>query len=938
MRRVPLLASLGLIALGLLSAPGCSGDDDPGPGNTTTTTTTTTTETHGEGTLPGLEGQVDVIVDDRGMPHIYASSLHDVALVEGYLMARDRFPMMEFIRRNVTGRLAEIVGTLAPEAIQADIAARVMGYQRVANRIYDGLEPTSPTRVTLDAFAAGVNIYIRELREGTTKLPEGAGLLDLLLLPNTEAFTDWTPQDSVAIGRYLSSALSYDGDYEIAYTSAAAAAASTFPAGDPRAGIFRDLWSMAPARDVFSRDGFPNGSGGGNILPQPAPAPPAASLGALQRAQGFFDLAKRHLEQLGDESRGSNNWVVSGSKTASGYPLLASDPHLTLPSPPLFWYAHLNTARAGGDLNVQGLSLVGVPGVILGYNDHIAWGSTTASHDVTDIYEETITPGQNGAPDTVLFKGNQVPIEIVTETIKVNGADDIVLRLEHVPHHGIIAPQIVNGQVVPRTENTALSVRWTGDEPSYEITAFLDLNFARNLDDAKAALEHFEVGGQSFVITTSEGDIFWSSQARVPVRDPAAMTYDPVTQTGLSPAMVLPGDGSAEWIGTLDGRYLPQDHNPARGFIATANNDLVGATADGNPFDEPHYVGWDFDLGHRIARITERLEELTTAGGVTPEDMITLQGDHQSPLGRLLAPSFVDAIARVAAERSSPGTHPELSALVAELSSADLDRLDNAAARLAAWSFAASAGVDIGDGAPPAVEVNDAIATSLFNASVAHLAQLAFGDEVTAMNARPGSNLIAKTLQWAILDPQRLATYDDVLGDTVLWDDLATPAVQETRDERIARAMLQGMATLRDLLGDDMTAWTWGRLHTVRFTSMVPSIAGSSPVDLPRANDPAFPNGYPRHGDNFNVDASNQGIWSTTNFSYANGPVQRLVVEMTPEGPRAWNAIPGGQAFDPASPHHADEAEHWRRNDAPPLYFSDADIDAHVESRLTFTP
>lgn len=941
MRRVPLLASLGLISLSLLGAPGCAGDDTD-PRRSTTTTTTTTPPVEGVA-LPGLEGEVEVVIDDRGMPHIYAASLHDAAMVQGYLMARDRFPQMEMFRRQVVGRLAEFIGLLSPAALEADVAARVMGHGRIAEQIWAELTPEDPLRVALEAFAAGVNVHIQELRDGTAKLPAGADLLELFLLPNAEAFTDWRPQDSLAIGRYLSAALSYQGDTDVLMTAAAAAVAQAFPAGDPRAGAFRDFWSMAPAQAVFSRDGFPNvGSDGGTTAKPKAPVPPGPaplfSLEALTRSQRFFDAASRHLSQLGDDTRGSNNWVVSGSKTASGAPLLANDPHLSLPSPPLFWYAHLNTKRQGGDLNVEGLALAGVPGVIIGYNDDLAWGVTTAGYDVTDVYQETITDGQAGAPDTVLFKGQQVPIEIVTETIKVANNPDVVLELERVPHHGLIVPEIVDGNVVPRTSSAALSVRWTGNEPSHEIRAFFGLDVATSLDEAKAALDHFEVGAQNFVIVTKEGDIFWSTQSRVPIRDPAAMTYDVETQAGLSPAMVLPGDGSAEWTGDVDERYLPHDLNPTRGFIATANADPVGATADGNPFDEPHYVGWEYDLGHRIGRITERLGELTTQGGVTPEDMIAIQGDHQSALGRRLSPSFVAATARVAEERAAPGTHADLAALVAAATPDDLDALAEAASRLAAWSFEAAAGVDIGDGAPSQAEVDDAIATSIFNLTIPHLLQLAFGDEADAIGRRPGSGGAALALEWALLEPSRLATYDPARMDTVLWDDLTTPAEEETRDERVARAMLQAITTLRDRLGADMGQWAWGRLHTIRFTALVPMISGASPADIPLASDPLFPDGFPRPGDHFCIDSASYSAWSTDTFSYSTGPIQRMVVEMTPEGPRAWNAIPGGQSIDPDSPHHADEAERWRRNHAPPLYFTDADVDAHVESTVRFIP
>jgi penicillin amidase len=193
-------------------------------------------------------------------------------------------------------------------------------------------------------------------------------------------------------------------------------------------------------------------------------------------------------------------------------------------------------------------------------------------------------------------------------------------------------------------------------------------------------------------------------------------------------------------------------------------------------------------------------------------------------------------------------------------------------------------------------------------------------------------------LQWAILEPQKLATYDAQLGDTVLWDDLATPAVSETRDERIARGMLDALALLRTRLGDDPKEWQWGRLHTLKLESLVPSLTGESVVTIPKPGDTTFPDGFPRPGDNFGVDASNFGMWNPESFAYTSGPVQRLVVEMTTDGPRVWNALPGGQHFDPESKHHADEAELWRRNKATPVYFTESDVNAHVETKLSFSP
>ncbi|WP_438020329.1 penicillin acylase family protein [Sorangium sp. So ce315] len=203
MRRVVHAASLAVAVapLTLLGAPDCADEvvDPANPG------TRTTTDPPADGVaLAGLEGDVDVVVDDRGVPHVYATALHDAVMMQGYLMARDRFPQMEMLRRNVTGRLAEFIGALAPEALQADVAARAMGWKRVADRIDDELRADDPAKVALDAFAAGVNVYMQEVRDGEETLPDGADLLTVLLLSKPEVFTDWTPQDSLAIVRYLS--------------------------------------------------------------------------------------------------------------------------------------------------------------------------------------------------------------------------------------------------------------------------------------------------------------------------------------------------------------------------------------------------------------------------------------------------------------------------------------------------------------------------------------------------------------------------------------------------------------------------------------------------------------------------------------------------------------------------------------------------------------
>jgi penicillin amidase len=255
-----------------------------------------------------------------------------------------------------------------------------------------------------------------------------------------------------------------------------------------------------------------------------------------------------------------------------------------------------------------------------------------------------------------------------------------------------------------------------------------------------------------------------------------------------------------------------------------------------------------------------------------------------------------------------------------------------------AWSFATPHGV----GATDAAEIADSIATTVFNATLTRLAPLAFGDENTAIGRGPGTLQTARALEWALTSPSTMATYrasyegDATWNDSVLWDDLATMNVLETRDERVVRAIIAGYAFLNGRLGADKEQWRWGRLHTVQFGQVVPALDGVGQVSVPPDGDPMFPDGFPRHGDLGAVDPGNYGIYGTTSFSFGSGASQRLVVEMTPSGPRAYNAIPGGQNEDPDSPHHRDEAEHWRTNVQPAIYFDRRDVEEHAVSRYSF--
>ncbi len=923
--------------------------------------------------LDGLDGDVEVIVDDRGMPHIYASTIHDLQMVQGYMMARDRFIQMEFIRRAVTGRLAEVLGSADAGLVDDDTDSRFLGFGRVGRQIYESLPADDRSRLVAEAFVAGINAYIDEVVSAVDYVPpEGLELFNLIRLsPN---FGHWEPADIFALARFQAYNLSYDAGADISRSAALAAARAAFdPASrdeviSSRAGVFADFLSERPARQVFTRAGFNDGSTSA-LLPGISSAalstePPASmalpSLAVLTAGERFFERLARRTVFYRDEHMGSNSWVVHGSLTAGGNPILSNDPHLSLISPGVWWYVHLNTERMGGELalDTEGVAFAGLPGVVLGYNRDIAWSATTTGYDVTDVYDEEITYRNDGTPAeprwvpvSATFETAQVALTTISEEIRVAGRTQPVIATFYVvPHHGPLIPDTLRQPTVlnPETGATAvggaLSVRYTGHEPTNELAFFLGLLTATSVDEALAAQDNFRVGAQNFSFATRSGDIAWSTESRIPQRQPDACTFAvnaDGTIAGTSPLFVLPGQGGFEWTGDLDPRFIPHDRNPAAGFIATANQDNVGVTADGNPCNDGYYLGGGFAVGYRMARIVQRLDALRPDTSITPDDMIALQAESRSSLGETLRDPIVAALNHALAD---PSDDAVLAAAVTAAGAHGVADLTAVRDRLMAWSFETPHGIGA-----TGTELSDSVATTIFNATITRLTGLAFGDEADRIGRRPPGDLTARLLEWSLADAaaqQALPLYtfrasygrNRAWNDTVLWDDLGTVDVEETRHERVVRAVLAAVQWLETDLGADWNEWRWGRLHAVRFGQVVPAVGSDELVSIPPSNSTEFPIGFPRHGDFGAVDVGNFSMWDGVGFTHGSGASQRFVVEMTPSGPRAFNALPGGQSENIASPHHADEAEHWRVNSQPPMYFERADVEAHAESTFRFAP
>ncbi len=902
---------------------------------------------NGKVVLAGLDAPVRVVRDKGGMVHIFARSLKDASMAQGYMMARDRAPQLELFRRAAEGRVAEWIGNAAPDKAMQDLTLRAIGLRRTGAAIYAGLDAKSDAKIAIDAYSAGVTAYFREIR-GSAKVPA-----PWLALFKRSHFTDWDPISTLAIARLQTYLLSYTAGDEVDVSVLYDAFHKTFDAtSDPaltaRQKLPLDAMRFAPARDVpVLAGGAPASSTAAYVRPGPAARTPtrkplSPALGAQARA--FFDASHAMFPGM---HANSNNWVVSATKSADGHALVASDPHLPLQAPSI-WY--LNSLHVVSDdptqqFDAAGVSFAGIPSVVLGSNRYVAWGATVAFFDVNDVYADKIVGGKVSIVDPATGQPKQQDVVTITEDFDYGDGKKVPIVFETIPGHGVVLPKFANNKLVardPATEPDVLTYRWTGMEPSAEILGFLGVQKAKTAHDAKAAMDaNFEVGAQNFVIGDVNGHIAYTTHARVPTRPAAARKWDPKLFKGTLPCLVLPGDQGLEWNGRVDDKQLPQAEDPPEGYIATANSDQYGLVFDNDPSNDPVYLGCLWDEGYREARIHERID---AKDKVSIDDVQALQADAKSPLGAALSKHFVKAIERAEAARTS-GTIPADLAKVLADAKYDPAKVQFAHDALVAWAsadFEAASGVVVdGDPLPTATQETASRATTIFNAALVRLVQLTFDDEAKAMGNPPWMQMFKLKGVYRMLEKPAdgLATAD-ASGESVLWDDLATTDFTESKDERLVRALIEAL----DWLGKqpdhaDPSTWQWGNFHTLRFDSMIPGTEAT--LSIPSSNSAKFPNGYPRHGDYANVDRGDPaGSLGSFDFTVDRGagPSQRFAADLSTSAVAVRNAIPGGNVWDPQSAHFDDLAQLWRLDLTRAIPQDAPAVKADAEERIDLMP
>jgi penicillin amidase len=517
--------------------------------------------------IPGLEAPVEVYRDSFGIPHIYASSEHDLFMAQGFVHAQDRFWQMEFWRRIGAGRLSEILGE---SALENDAFIRTLGWYRVASLELDLL--TSEERSGLEAYAEGVNTYI-DTNQGRLGLEFTIlGLTGVKFEPEP-----WTPVNTITWTKVMAWELGGNMDSELTRSNIAARL------GTPAVNTL-----MPPYSDDFPL-----------IVPYPLTGSTIQSV-----PDAAFDT---HFLGSGD-GIGSNSWVISGSRTETGMPILANDPHLPIQIPSIWYELGLHCEPIGPECpyNVVGASFAGIPGVIIGHNDHIAWGVTNLGPDVQDLFIERVNPEN---PNQYEFKNEWRDMEIVREEILVAGEDEPVVINVRITHHGPIINDVVGGIEGEWSFGwQPLALSWTALKPGTIMRSFLMLNQAQDWDQFREALRYWDVPSQNFIYADVEGNIGYQAPGRIPIRD---------SGDGSVP---VPGwTGKYEWVNYIPFDNLPRSYNPPEGYIVTANNAVVGP-------DFRYFISMDWAPGYRAQRIVELIEADTS---LSLEDIQTIQGDSR---------------------------------------------------------------------------------------------------------------------------------------------------------------------------------------------------------------------------------------------------------------------------------------------------------------------
>ncbi|MER6115611.1 penicillin acylase family protein [Streptomyces sp. A0642] len=858
-------------------------------------------QTNGTIHLTGLGSNVDVKRDSYGIPQIYADSDADLFRAQGFVQAQDRFWEMDVRRHMTAGRLSEMFGS---GQVETDSFLRTLGWRKVAQEEYDTVL-SDETKKNLQAYADGVNAYLKG-RDGADISVEYAALG----FTNDYKPAEWTPVDSVAWLKAMAWDLRGNMQDEID---------RSLMTSRLDADQIEDLYppypyekhkpivgegAISPVTGKFDADAKPSdGTGSGTAE--------GATQGLTSQLGALSDTLDEIPALLGPNGNGigSNSWVVAAKYTTTGKPLLANDPHLA-PQLPSLWYQmglHCRAVSATCKYDTAGYTFSGMPGVIIGHNQDVAWGFTNLGADVTDLFLEKVSG------EGYLYDGKMKPFTVREETIKVAGGRSRHITVRETNNGPLVSDRSSElekvGQKAPvsnsapdRADGYGVALKWTALEPGHSMDAVFELNRAKDFTTFRKAAEHFEVPSQNLIYADTKGHIGYQAPGKIPVRKSGDGT--------------LPSPGWSSSYGwkkdPIPFDELPYEYDPERGYIVTANQAVI----DEDTY--PYMLTKDWGYGSRSQRINDLIESKIKGGGkISTEDMQKMQMDNTSEIAALLVPELM------------------------KINISDKD-VRQAQKLLEGWDYTQEA---------------DSAAAAYFNAVWRNILKLAFGDKLPkemrvegeCLNVPPAKSSGPLDEQDKLVrecgqrDPDSAQPdggdrwYQVVANlmdkpDSKWWKapksrkDKAT----ENREELFARAMEDARWELTAKLGKDITTWSWGRLHQLTLKNQ--TLGTEGPGLLQRA--------------------LNRGPWNlgggeaavnATGWNAAGGyevvwvPSMRMVVNVGDWDKSRWINLTGasGHAF---AAHYTDQTDKWVNGELLDWSYGTNAVAGATKDTLTLKP
>lgn len=805
----------------------------------------------GEIKIDGISSDVKIYNDDYGVPHIIAANENDMYFSLGYMHARDRLWQMDISRRAAEGRLSEILGNTT---LDFDKYFRTIGINKIAYKLFEKSSPKS--KEILAAYSNGVNKFIEQHKD---ELPVEFDVLNY----HPE---QWKPEHSLMIGRLMGWELNLAW-----YTDYILGEIITKVGIEKASDIFPDTSVTLFKRVKIEADSLKDTAAEKLSLKNISEFQDITVLG-----NNFFKITESYREffDINNSHSGSNSWAISGEKSESGKPILANDPHLAFQAPSKWYEVQMKT---GNTFDITGMTLPGVPAIIIGHNKSIGWGLTNLMNDDNDF----VILNRDSVDNTKFrYQNRSIKPDSLVERIPVKDSAEVEYIIRYTPLGPVISDLPKHSLISDKSneniyKDKLITFKWTGYEITDDINTFYRLNHAVNWDEFKNALRDYCCPAQNFMYADTAGNIGYHAAGKIPIRK--SDIYD---------GKFFPSAVENEWTGYADFDKLPNAFNPKEGYLVTANtNPWIWLKTDAK---ERFYISYFWEPSSRFERIETILKSSTKFN--IEENMLTqmnTQSEYAIKISKFLPDAFKD--------------FRNINPVV-----------DAALEMFRKWN---------GD-----MNRNDA-AGAIFNVFFVYLIKNIYYDELGEEIFKDFLSIGGLPYNSAI---KLLNTKDE---ESLIWFDNINTSAKETKEEIIRKSFSDAIDYLRKRYNtDDIGAWRWGELHKLKFSH----ILGSVP-----ALDNTFNIGtYEVGGDQTTINCSEYSLYEAYKkgtFDVRLGPSMRMITDMG-DISHSLSINTTGQSGQPLHENYSDQSRMWLYGEYKKMVMDELEIINKRYKLLTLLP